>query len=129
MGAPAKCRIVFQFPESFAAWKVVDLGVVAFLSPKTVLASASAGKMEYRDVLRYVRNKKVSPYVEWAKGLKSYPYCTQEEDVLVQNNSAFETKEHTGRKASPQSRAQDLKGRHKQPKSLFSGLTFKSEEN
>lgn len=48
--------------------------------------------MEYRDVLSYVRNKKVSLYVEWAKGLKSYHYCTQEEDVLVQNNSAFETK-------------------------------------
>lgn len=58
--------------------------------------------MEYRDVLRYVRNKKVSPYVEWAKGLKSYPYCTQEEDVLVQNNSAFETKVSLCYKILPQ---------------------------
>lgn len=66
--------------------------MVEFLSPKTVHASASAGKMEYRDVLRYVRDKKVSPYVELAKDLKSYPYCTREEDVLVQKNSAFETK-------------------------------------
>lgn len=90
-----------QFPGSFAAWTVVDLGEVALLSLKTVHGSAGARKMEYRDVLRYVRNRKVSPNVESAKDLKKYPFRTQKEDVLVQNNPVFETKVSLSEKILP----------------------------
>lgn len=100
MAVLVSCKIVYRFPGSFAVWTVDDLGVVAFLSPKTANASADAGKMEYRAVCRYVRSKNLSPCVEWTKESQRSSVSTQEEDVLVQNKSVCPTKEMTGKKAS-----------------------------